>query len=311
VARGTREGRLALHGNMWFVVGRGSARRGGDREWSGWRGDIRIDAVNIACGPRTTGGDVADTIETIRKMRIGPDARFPPVVVWTRPGEMTAKVLETMRRLDDSVPRLTVVLVCDEGEGETDRDIEATHLLCNARGLRNLPLYVFHTPSSEVVMQQIGTFRQMFGGALCEWFPRSHELTSEPAWSEVFHGLLEAGYRFKAHWLELCGGISFVLRLCYGISLGPSLGEGLEPAATNAVLPPLEPLSPCCALGAIRYVLDHPASYAESCCFCKTKQHPVEQIRPLCEEIEPLLVTEDQDILFEDWQYIYDGFGAT
>ena len=287
---------MAALGEVWDVT----------EERDSWLRSIGPLRVNVACERVATPGDIGASISKVQHLRIGGDGRFPAIVIWLEPSEDASQLLKTISKMDTSVPRIKVMLVTSLG---TPR-INAVQAVSDAMKLRldSRILYVLYGAASDSRRDWLALLKdaQFSRSITYEWFPSSDGAN----WSdccEVIEQLAEQGYCFNSHPLSLCGGVAHFARLNFLARFGSSLPPNQQPLADAHGLFSPEPFLRC-AFDAADLVLGRGLSQLALSCCCKSSAPTADDWASLSQYFSRCPISADDEILFEDWQYIYDGF---
>lgn len=271
-----------------------------------WLPSVGSFRVNISCGQATTSKGISITIDNVRRIRIGGDGRYPAPVIWIEPSDTAAHLMTTVSEVDKSVPRIKVIIVAYAETACTN----ALRTLSDALKLRldSRILFVLQGAAKDGGLDCLGLLRdvRLAQSLTYEWFPS----VEGGNWSDcdaLIEQLGELGYCFNLHPLSLCGGVAHFARANFlarfGISLPPN-----EQHRVNAVdLPSGGPFMHC-AFDTVDHVLGGRLSNIGLSCCCKLPATIPDSFVSLSQSYSIIPTSPDDEILFEDWQYIYDGF---
>src|SRR5271157_5398399 len=270
-----------------------------------WLESVGPVRVNIACERRATPAEVAACISRVRRIRIGGDGRYPTVVVWLEPSDGASRLLSTVSQIDTSVPRIKVMLVAYVETPWT----AALQTLWDAMKLRidTRLLCVLYDTGTDGRCNSIALLEDAnFAPSLnYEWFASSEGCNWRDCLA-LIKQLAQRGYGFNLHPLSLCGGIAHFVRANFLACFGGSFPPGQPDVHGHRLSPGSSYLQ--CAFDAADHVLGRRLSQLNLSCFCKTAAPTSDSFGPLSEYFTRNLTSQDDEILFEDWQYIYDGF---
>lgn len=272
-----------------------------ERSWGGLR-------VNVACGNNQQPFRIGELINTIRLTRVGHEARHPHINVWLDINKVTDEFLENIRQVDDSIPRLNTFLI------HRTSSLNITYLKDVLGRLKQyklsgklLILLSGDQDAQGRAVERIDLISDadMMTDVIFEHFPSYDVGIETPIVLGLLNQLKEQGYDFSNHPLSLCG---VVAKVCKSILLGHFVerSQGIVVSLNDSPFPNLASLS--CALEGIRYCYTATESLKHLNCSCNSSFSNIRVREGISSCIANQYSGTKDRILFEDWQYIYDGF---
>lgn len=272
-----------------------------ERSWGGLR-------VNVACGNNQQPFRIGELINTIRLTRVGHEARYPHINVWLDINKVTDEFLENIRRVDDSVPRLNTFLI------HRTTSLNITYLKDVLGRLKQyklsgklLILLSGDQDAQGRAIERIDVLSEagMMPDVIFEHFPAYDVGTQTPIVNSLLNQLKEQGYNFSSHPLSLCGVVAKVCKLVF-LGHFSKVAQDIVVSFNDSPFPNLGTLS--CALEGIHYCYTATESLEHLNCSCNSSFSNILVGEDISSHITYQYSGTNDRILFEDWQYIYDGF---
>lgn len=275
-----------------------------DDQTAVWQPFIKRHTVNIACMSGTSSDEILREVEVVRQRRIGFDAHFPSIVLWMNSAVAIPFYFEALARLDTSTPRLRTVIPCIGLENIAEACTAVFE--CKSRNIESQILCILHSNCFLTLEPIIIRLRKdgLLSNAWFEWLFTSQSTKEWWQCCNLIEDLDSTGYSFSKQELSICGGIASLVRNCIMAEFKPSettQPDRLQRAAHRGSSP-----SYTCASTTIQTLINSVSGSLK--CTCQVPIPPVGAIEKVGRIIDRRMLLSDNDILFEDWQYIYDGF---
>jgi len=271
------------------------------RSWGGLR-------VNILFENKDHSLMIEKLISTIRLTRVGHDARHPHINLWLDINKATDEFLKSIMQMDNSIPRLNAFLI-HRNNNPNIAFLKSVldRLKCNKISSKLLILLPDDQDIQVSALEHVEVISEanIMSDVIFEHFPACGVEAETPIINKLLAQLKEKGYDFSSHPLSLCGVVASVCKMIFlghfpKATQNITLSQDKSPFSNLADLP--------CALEGIRYCYKASDSLEHLNCGCDLSFSNI-----LVEEaISSHIISQYNDpndyILFEDWQYIYDGF---
>lgn len=256
--------------------------------------------------------DLTKTILAVRAIRVGSEARFPQIIILAKPDSLKDKLLREISHIDTTTPRikLMVALKCSDNVRALEyinlvEKIEAKHLIDTSL------LYLSFGGKPTLVQELFKhTLRHK---VFYEWYPDHHTTSHENNicnYSLAYKELEAVDYDYAEHPLNLCGGISLISREILTAKF--NINHKTRHYTTQQHNPEMiqylgtfNHIQPSCSFGALAYLFDEQNLATRFSCTCIL---PTELPKKMKQLFLTIKTGNKEHRLFEDWQYIYDGF---
>jgi hypothetical protein len=288
------------HDSDWTSLGKELFREVWQIPWSGLN-------VNVAFGKNGAPELVADAITAIRSIRVGHEARHAHISIWVDFRNVTKSLLSILEHHDTFVPRINLVLVYTPQNG------------CLAEISDELMQLSFNKLSTKILVaiSELGDalisyknlldhIRRSKGNyqIIVDYFPPLIEASLSET-SELISRLELYGYDFGKHALYLCGSVT---RMCQ-IAFLRRVCKNDANRITHIRSSPFSDIEQlACSFECIKHCAPERNIFDGHYCFCHAPINDVQIEQSAYEAITKSFSNPEDQILFEDWQYIYDGF---
>lgn len=265
-----------------------------------------IFKVNIIHN-KASNEELTKTIAAVRTIRVGNEARYPMITIYTTMERAKQGLIEEICRSDTSTPRIRLMIVVNRVTYDKGK-LDSIILLSKANYLDTKVLFILDGElfnSVKIINNNCNTTNIFY-----EWFPTMEEQEDNFKYHEVIEWLDDIEYDYSRHPLYLCGIISLLSRelLISKYVVEYKKHDSNQKSSQNIInyLNMFSHASPNCSLGAMAELFTDKA-YTELhvCSGTANLELPLD-IRKL---VTKKSTTDLKDFrLFEDWQYIYDGF---
>jgi len=193
--------------------------------------------------------------------------------------------------------------------GRNAKETEGILLNAQARYLSTEILVVSY--GNNVSSFNFEQYQKITTQAYFEWFLIGGDFSSLSGLKEIIHKLDGLGYNFAAHPLTLCGGVALICREIllsrFGVSCNPKDSVVIAPTDSfKSYKEYFDNVIPNCLFGAVSYLFSNDIIPNNLGCSCGINLKIASNISELIERDRLIQVKKYR--LFEDWQYIYDGF---
>jgi len=252
--------------------------------------------------------DLTNTIAAVRTIRVGNEARYPMITIYTTMERVKSELIEEICKSDTSTPRIRLIILVNKTDYNQEK-LDAIISLSKAHYLDTKILFILNEKllnPSEIIINKRNTVNILY-----EWFPALGKHDDNTKYNEVIRWLDGIEYDYSRHPLYLCGAISLISRemlisqhelKCKKYDSNPKINH----SELLKYLDIFSHTNPNCLLGVVAELFNDIAYTKTHICSCKANLE-----LPL--DIEKIVTIEStcgqKDLrLFEDWQYIYDGF---
>lgn len=262
--------------------------------------------VNIACDPNTSPTQITETVAAVRNVRIGRDARYPDIVVLLPTAPHYTESLAAIRSADLTLPRIRVYPVFTS-DATSAVVLEAIHQAQNI-GLETRAL-ILHGTSNVRNQFHAATIQDGSSPSIIhEWFLDRHDAVETNALEVLLRTLCVHHYSVLNHPLSLCGGLAWLIRGAIWRKFGSKMSTITTSARhTDDVIARFAQI-PCS--GAVLQTVLGASCNLRLRCFCQVPYSEAPNWPWLDDIVTQELARVNDEVLFEDWQYIYDGFGS-
>lgn len=276
--------------------------------WQSSWGGLKI---HVFCGPDITSNAIKGLVDSIRNLRVGVEARHPEIVFWTDYKSLTDIIIGTINRLDIYTPRLTLfVLGYWRGEPKSSLFKTIDRIFSNKSNL-SIKFLTLIENKHEKLNQNLEFFKD-FGSKknfYFEWF--SYDSDNKQDELILIKELFKAGYAIDFHPLFLCGSLTGILKKYFLSNFFSELGPPIDKkilTVNGGTNNSLNYLRTFCLREVVKDIFNKDGLFKDFSCSCKNANLFISTEK--IAEIKNLATFSKNKnlILFDDWQYIYDGF---
>ncbi len=266
-----------------------------------------IFIVNII-NNKASNEELTKTIASVRTIRVGNEARYPMITIYTTMEQAKYELIEEICRSDTSTPLIRLMIVVNRATYDKEK-LDSIILLSKANYIDTNVLFILDGElfnSVKIINNNCNTTKIFY-----EWFPTMEEYEDNFKYHEVIQWLDDIEYDYSTHPLYLCGAISLISRELliskYGVEYKKY--DSNHKSSRNILINYLNMFShasPNCSLGAMAELFADKAYTELHACSCTANIELPLDIKKL---VTQKSTNNLKDLrLFEDWQYIYDGF---
>lgn len=255
--------------------------------------------------------NLTKTILAVRAIRVGSEARFPQIIILAKPDSLKEELLNEISNIDTTTPRIKLIVALNCSDKM--RAVEYINLVeaIESKHLIDTSLLYLSFGGEPTIVQELfkHTFRHK---VFYEWYPdhSTSSLKNTICYCSLAYKELEAvDYDYAEHPLSLCGGISRISRQILTAKFNNNLKTmhfktHQKSHEVMQYLGAFNHVQPNCALGALAYLFGKQNIVTRFSCTCTSTMELPQQIT----QFYLAKKNNKEHRLFEDWQYIYDGF---
>ena len=276
--------------------------------WQPNAGRLSVNVVLLNENPR----DLTKTINAVRSIRVGSEARYPKITIISKSDSLKEELIDEISKLDTTTPRIKLMIAVNCSDiGTAYNHINWIQSIARKRFIDTslLCLSFGGNPPITKILFSHTLSHKIFH----EWYPDASACNSEDIFTQyklAYKELYAAGYDYTSHPLSLCGGISLISREILISKFNNNLKKKYcknrqQNHEMMQYIGSFDHIVPDCSLGAMAYLFGDQNLATRFSCICTSGQE-------LPQKVTQIFTTRKSESkehrLFEDWQYIYDGF---
>ena len=289
---------MCAYSALWVTSSKADVSRKG--KWLLQNGSLTINVIHKS----EYVASLSSTIDLMRSIYVGSDARFPQLNIFMTIESFSRETLELICTKDTSVPPIKLFLVTNRSSFE-ENSFQDVGSACRKRYISCKWIYMLN--DTDLANGSIPNVP----GLIYEMFPNQTDEWGQRIYTNLIDWLISINYDFFAHPLMLRGAISAISRhaiLCkYELSV--DMMSHVEKPTQLVELPNyITRNSLGCFNKAVVELMGTEDGIDQDCDIGFDMEVSAEQMK----KFRSGYPSNDNDYrLFEDWQYIYDGFDFT